>query len=526
MNSMSLKSKFIILISTLLLFYITLAAIGIYGQRKISDNYARIEKESLPNTNHLLEMLGGQRGARIYLLELVLPGQSQDEINKFFTKIDENWKKYDEHAKAYEAVPFIAGEAELYEKVKKSADEIKKISDNVIALIKKSHSENSPEYKSALKIVDEDISKHSTEFREHIQAILDFHYKNAELFAQDAHQAQSSSTAMTLTLGIFGLSFGIIFSYILFSNILSTLKNLSSELNTSSHHLSSASINIARSADALSQASTEQASALGETAASMEEMRATVIKNTDTAQQANEISAHCRNNAEKGKDVVSQMIQAIDNIQQSNTYFINEVNISNQKIEKIVQVITEIGNKTKVINDIVFQTKLLSFNASVEAARAGEHGKGFAVVAEEVGNLATMSGNAAQEISSMLDGSIKNVQSIVDETKNKIDQLMKDSREKIAQGTETSNLCHHVFSEISTGVTNVAQLNEEISISNREQSKGVEEVNIAMGQLEQMTNQNTSNSQHSAHAAEELARESQNLNSMITNLVAFIEGSK
>jgi methyl-accepting chemotaxis protein len=77
----------------------------------------------------------------------------------------------------------------------------------------------------------------------------------------------------------------------------------------------------------------------------------------------------------------------------------NQINYSNEQMSEIVKVIQEIETKTKVINDIVFQTKLLSFNASVEAARAGEQGKGFAVVAEEVGNLAQMSGNAAKEIS-------------------------------------------------------------------------------------------------------------------------------
>jgi methyl-accepting chemotaxis protein len=89
------------------------------------------------------------------------------------------------------------------------------------------------------------------------------------------------------------------------------------------------------------------------------------------------------------------------------------MNKSNDEISSIVKVIAEIGDKTKVINDIVFQTKLLSFNASVEAARAGEQGKGFAVVAEEVGNLATMSGKAAEEISSMLGDSMGKVELIV-----------------------------------------------------------------------------------------------------------------
>ncbi|EQC49763.1 methyl-accepting chemotaxis protein [Bacteriovorax sp. DB6_IX] len=93
----------------------------------------------------------------------------------------------------------------------------------------------------------------------------------------------------------------------------------------------------------------------------------------------------------------------MNGIKNSNEAILTTTSEGNKKINEIVSVINEISEKTKVINDIVFQTKLLSFNASVEAARAGEHGKGFAVVAEEVGNLAQMSGKAAEEMVKFLE---------------------------------------------------------------------------------------------------------------------------
>jgi methyl-accepting chemotaxis protein len=96
------------------------------------------------------------------------------------------------------------------------------------------------------------------------------------------------------------------------------------------------------------------------------------------------------------------MATAFKEIAISNQEFFEEINASNEELRIIINIISDISEKTKVINDIVFQTRLLSFNASVEAARAGEHGKGFAVVAEEIGKLASVSGNSAKEINDIL----------------------------------------------------------------------------------------------------------------------------
>lgn len=114
------------------------------------------------------------------------------------------------------------------------------------------------------------------------------------------------------------------------------------------------------------------------------------------------------------------MLDSIKNIGAANERAGREIGASARHFADIVKVIEEIGSKTKVINDIVFQTKILSFNASVEAARAGEHGKGFTVVAEEVGKLAAMSGVAAHEIGELLSGSIQKVDAIVKDTQTKV----------------------------------------------------------------------------------------------------------
>lgn len=297
-------------------------------------------------------------------------------------------------------------------------------------------------------------------------------------------------------------------------------------LNESSEHVSSAAAQIAASSQELSQAITEQSAALEQTAASLEEMSSMVGKNNDNARNTAQTSTQSERKAGEGKSAVERMMGSMGEINDSNDLIIGQVNHSNQQMSDIVKLIQEIGNKTKVINDIVFQTKLLSFNASVEAARAGEHGKGFAVVAEEVGNLAQMSGNAAKEISEMLEGSISRVTGIVHETRSKVESLTVEGKKKVEFGVEVAKQCGDVLNEIVTNVSSVSSMAVEISSASQEQSQGISEINKAMAQLEQVTQQNSIATQETASAAEELSAQAESLKNAVGDLLQVIEGSQ
>jgi methyl-accepting chemotaxis protein len=188
---------------------------------------------------------------------------------------------------------------------------------------------------------------------------------------------------------------------------------------------------------------------------------------------------------------------------------------STDAMAEIVKVISQIDKKTRVINEIVTKTELLSFNASVEAARAGEHGKGFAVVAEEVGNLARMSGSAAEEISTLLESSIASVNGMVADTKKQVEV-----------GSVVTRKCGDIFEDIVKNISLVSEKAMEIASASQEQANGAGEISRAMGQLDHMTQQNAATSEECASAASELSGQAESLSGIVGHLKSIVYGGK
>jgi methyl-accepting chemotaxis protein len=229
---------------------------------------------------------------------------------------------------------------------------------------------------------------------------------------------------------------------------------------------------------------------------------------------------------ETGRKVVTQMITSMNKINESNEDLMKGVENSNKKLSEIISLISEIENKTKIINDIVFQTKLLSFNASVESARAGEHGKGFAVVAEEVGNLASISGTSAQSIAELLQQSIERVNVIIQETQKEIGQISKTASENVKEGQKIADECGTVFEKILVNVSNVSQMVNEISHASMEQNIGMTEINKAMNRLNAGSVQSTEAAQKSLDSAKELNNRSESIKELVDVLNSTIHGKK
>ncbi|MES2071596.1 MAG: methyl-accepting chemotaxis protein [Pseudomonadota bacterium] len=234
-----------------------------------------------------------------------------------------------------------------------------------------------------------------------------------------------------------------------------------SQVHASTETISSASGEIASGNADLSSRTESQASSLEQTASSMEELTSTVKQNADNARQANQLVVSASDVAVKGGTVVGQVVSTMGSIRESS--------------RKIVDIIG-------VIDGIAFQTNILALNAAVEAARAGEQGRGFAVVAAEVRNLAQRSAGAAKEIK----------------------ELIGDSVEKVDHGSRLVDQAGQTMDEIVSSVKHVADIMSEITAASQEQSSGIEQVNLAITQMDEMTQQNAALVEQAAAAAESM----------------------
>ncbi len=286
---------------------------------------------------------------------------------------------------------------------------------------------------------------------------------------------------------IFGLIIGFALSLLVIRSINKEFAGIIGNLGKESKNLGQSADRVSQSSKIIAAEVQQQASSLHETASCLDEMAAMAKMSSDKSGELERSAQQNLDSVASGQHAVEQMLESMSTISSTNDKVVLQVEDNNLKITEIVKMMGEISNKTKVINDIVFQTKLLSFNASVEAARAGEHGRGFAVVAEEVGNLARMSGTAAKEIADLLGNSVSRVEEIVTQSKTKVDVIIIQSRANIASGVVVARQCDQALQSILKQSNEVTEAISTISQAMKEQTTGAMEVQKALKVLNAAT---------------------------------------
>jgi methyl-accepting chemotaxis protein len=322
-----------------------------------------------------------------------------------------------------------------------------------------------------------------------ICGVLAFRFSTEALAQAEAEsraatqKARHSSLLFAAIAFLSGLAMVVVLAQLVTRPVTARLSKVADALGVSSEQVKDGSVQVAGASQSLAEGACQQAASLEETSASLEEMSSMTKRNAETAGKVKALGSEARKAGDVGVKDMTALVSAMDAIKRSST-----------DIAKII----------KTIDEIAFQTNILALNAAVEAARAGEAGAGFAVVADEVRNLARRCAQAAKE------------------TTGKIE----DAVQKSAVGADISAKVAKSLEEIVGKARQVDELAGEVAAASQEQSQGIAQVNIAVTQMDQVTQGNAANAEESAAAAAELITQAESLKEAVADLLSLVDGQE
>lgn len=474
---MTLKIRLLVALGSNVLLALLLGLVGLYSVRSLGSASQELTLTNALLRNHLEGdmMHDALRGDVLKGFLESIEASSSDPI------ANEVIEETHEHAENFRRLVNENIEVALNPHIAKALQDAKPSLENYITAAEQ-----------IVATVFEDRAKATADrvhFTEAFEALEERMEELSELIESRSHEVNAEneklvSRAFWAVLALLAVSFVVaaVSIWAMNTKIIRVLSNAITRLRSSQGQLIGAARQVEAGSQGLAQGATEQASSLEETAAALEELASMVKANSESATKANELARSVLSLSEQGVASMASMGEAID-----------AINVASDETAEIV----------RTIDDIAFQTNLLALNAAVEAARAGEAGKGFAVVAEEVRKLAHHSAQAAKDTSARISR----------------------SKELAGNGVKVSKSVASSLQAINDSSKKTATLITEISVASQEQSQGIGQVNVAVRELDGITQHNAAGAEESAAASQELLHNSQEVGEAVRVLTALVEGT-
>lgn len=436
-----------------------------------------------------------------------------DEITNSIEKIHESASEMSESPN-YDGISKLDKAHKIIVEGFKKWTELKLQNPDVVEKIHKNYEKQYEKLNDAIQNMVAGVTGKSNARAEIKAALFDINQINNEIgtlkskINEELHSAVDQANVMSrlaMGVGTFILIFAFlatIFSFVILKGINGSLLSTNSTLQKTSRNLLNMVEEALLSAGQMRDTSNRQASYSTETVVSMEQIKRLLSQTARSASTAVKLSEASFEEANRGKDIIQGLKDAMTEIDRSNT-----------ALEEVNQAVKMIRDKTIVINEIVFKTQMLSFNANIEAARAGEHGLGFAVVANEMGSLADMSGKAAQQINELLDKSTEQVERTVTSTKV-----------RISNANDLSAKCYEFFKILTDRSGELKTMVDSISAAAVEQNSGVEYVVKAMSELSNSSAETDRLAQGISTLANSLKTHAVSLASAVESLNTLVSG--
>lgn len=473
-KNLKISQKLHILVAISAISLLIIGTIGFFFIKQISTNMSSLYSNRTEPIAWFGDIRDDYARNNEYLLQMSLTdnaSRKKDLLNDIHTnnaEINDDFKKY-------EATKLDPYEVTNFTKYKELQQVYQKIQNTVISLATSGKGAQAAAYFNANARVARNIE-------DTVMDLSDYNVKVAkDLDSQgDKDSAMASIGIIIVCFVAFGL---LVFIGLMISSMITKpIKQAIDGLNIGTEEVSGAATQVSAASQSLAEGTSEQAAAVQETSATLEETSSMVLQNRENTKEAAVLAKQAKQYAEKSNDEMHKMSQSM-----------SELKISSNEIAKII----------KVIDEIAFQTNILSLNAAVEAARAGDAGKGFAVVAEEVRNLAQRSAQAAKDTTVIIESNIE----------------LSDSSVIIAKAVRES------VESIGEQAAKVSGLLDEISVATNEQAQGVEQIHKAVSQMEIALQSNASTADESASASRSLQEQAINVKDIVNSLIVLVDGA-
>lgn len=509
MKKLTLKKQLLILVVTMLVFQGAIAVIGYTSLQQVRNNLVSVFEVRLPSLNNLVQADRDFQQALVAERTLLIDGLDSKTKKSLAGDYIKNRDQVGERFEEYRNLASSETEKKLAQEFEERFKTWLKVSDRDFGVNANGDFRNGLSEQTLINNSMGQVNKGFEASREKLdllqEEVLSLGTKEFSSASENFKQA-----GLFISLfSIFGIGISLFMSWLISRNLSNKIETTAKSLSEKNIDLTKISQELHAKSTSLAEVSQQQAAGVTETSSSLHEISKMVENNNNNAEASATLVKDSENLIGSGIEILNRLKNEIASVEESSQEILGSVEKNNKDLENIIQAFQEIKSKTNVINDIVFQTKLLSFNASVEAARAGEHGKGFSVVAEEIGNLAQESGTSAFEINEMLEDSLAQVSKIIEESKKELERSVSKNKERIQQSVQSSEKCHEAFSEISSKFVRVTQASNEVVSASKEQVAGISEISHAMHEID-------SSNGVTSQSANEIAGISQELSGIVS----------